>query len=472
MANPTPLVMIYEGGPLTQLTTHLYEHMRRFGYQHTQVPAIAEADVFLNKAGDQIAANLLTFDRFGQQLALRPEFTALAALRYAQRYPQGNQTVRWQFNGSVFLDNYSQRTQNYQHMTVGAELFGMTDKVYADAEILHMAITGLTQIAELPDVNIQLGHLGLIQSLVDLYKLDDRVKRFIFDEVGNLANGTITVNEVLDKFDRFITHPIVEEATGTENSAEASAILDTMLDATQSGSTMGGRTRQDITRRLIKKRQRTTQRSQLSDALSHLNEWLAIEGTADEALSKLRNTVDNQASSVEREIDRLEQTLALTAKMGTSLSLVSLKPGLVRSWNYYTGMTFEMVTAADKHIGGGGRYDDLVQFIGPSANVPAVGFVYDVSAILEQQLPSQNNSSMPIVFMGENIHHSDAVRMVQMLRDASMSVSVVSAEASHTVDGQTTLSWVDGNIHYNNRVYTINQADALIRDLQQNGSSQ
>ena len=57
-------------------------------------------------------------------------------------------------------------------------------------------------------------------------------------------------------------------------------MLDAMLDATQSGATMGGRQRGDIVRRLLKKQERAAHRQQLADALDHLLAWQSHQGTS------------------------------------------------------------------------------------------------------------------------------------------------------------------------------------------------
>ena len=80
--------------------------MRAYGYERIETPIIQPAELFLTKAGDQIINRLFTFERMGRQLALRPEFTALAAHTYVTRYPEApHPVVRWQFSGSIFEED-------------------------------------------------------------------------------------------------------------------------------------------------------------------------------------------------------------------------------------------------------------------------------------------------------------------------------------------------------------------------------
>jgi histidyl-tRNA synthetase len=53
-----------------------------------------------------------------------------------------------------------------------------------------------------------------------------------------------------------------------------------------------------------------------------------------------------------------------------------LKPELVRGLDYYTRTTFEIVSeklGSQNAVGGGGRYDDLIETLG-GPSVPAIGF--------------------------------------------------------------------------------------------------
>src|SRR5690606_11335496 len=87
------------------LSYDLERTMNSFGYTIMEMPVIENADLFLTKAGDQVIEKLFTFERYGQQLALRPEFTAAAAYHYANS--GNNAVVRWQFHGAIF-EEYTQ----------------------------------------------------------------------------------------------------------------------------------------------------------------------------------------------------------------------------------------------------------------------------------------------------------------------------------------------------------------------------
>lgn len=63
----------------------------------------------------------------------------------------------------------------------------------------------------------------------------------------------------------------------------------------------------------------------------------------------------------------------------------TIDPGLVRGWDYYARTTFEFasasIEAAQNGIGGGGRYDGLVELLGGPAT-PGVGFGIGIERVL------------------------------------------------------------------------------------------
>ncbi len=461
--------MIYENAKLTSFVNQVHQHMSRYGYQHAQVPAIAPADLFLAKAGDQIIMNLFTFDRFGQQLALRPEFTALAAHRYAQEN-HAEDIVRWQFNGSVFLEGRAQRHRDYQQMSIGAELFGMANRPYANAEIATLALTGLRDVARL-DVVLQIGHVGLVQQILNQYQLDERVQQFAIKELERLNGDTSNAKaSILERYDALMTNQ--SPASGSPTSTDTAEgiehgthqMLDAMLDATQSGATMGGRQRGDIVRRLLKKQERATYRQQLADALDHLLAWQSHQGTPNEVTNTLRDLLPDGSRDAQEQFDEWMQSIELMQEMGLNEGDIILRPGIIRDWNYYTGIVFELKTAAGTQLGGGGRYDELTELIG-DRSTPAVGFAYYVETILAAMQVKHVTGNSPFYTLQANQSDTTtALRWAEGLRQSDVCVAVSINQSTPDSDSHT-IHVTDGDVVYDGQTYTIDQLPQLINDL-------
>lgn len=96
---------------------------------------------------------------------------------------------------------------------------------------------------------------------------------------------------------------------------------------------------------------------------------LMAKGFSDVVATSVLQTLDQLEPSY-----RLEQIMSLAKSLGVDESALQFVPSLARGLDYYTGMIFEIripeFTAGS--LGGGGRYDNLIQQLGGIA-MPAVG---------------------------------------------------------------------------------------------------
>lgn len=102
-------------------------------------------------------------------------------------------------------------------------------------------------------------------------------------------------------------------------------------------------------------------------------------------------------------------------------------PHLVRGLDYYTRTAFEVVhdgLGAQNALGGGGRYDDLVQKMGGMA-IPAVGFAVGLERILmaqgEKGIPAGTDSAGCYVAAVSAGQIPDALRLAEELRGQGVS---------------------------------------------------
>lgn len=104
-----------------------------------------------------------------------------------------------------------------------------------------------------------------------------------------------------------------------------------------------------------------------------------------------------------------------------------INPRMVRGLDYYTGTTFEFVhpdLGAQSGIGGGGRYDGLMETLG-GQSLSGIGFGLGVdrallAAIAEKTVPSQDfTSDLFIIPLGEDAKQQ-ALVLSQSLRDSGI----------------------------------------------------
>lgn len=443
--------------------------MALYGYLPADAPMLERAELFLSRAGDQILHRLFTFERYGIQLALRPEFTTPALHRYMQAADQGH-VARWQFSGTIFEDDPASNRIDYERLSIGAELIGLgTDaeaRLGADAEIIAMATHG-ARAAGVDGVRVVIGDVQLTRKLIASFELDPRTQNFLLRHVYALGDPALGKNYVLDQYDAFLiadgTLVNASDAVNPVANSQIQDILNSLLDATERGMTMGGRSQEDISRRLLRKYRYAAQRDQIVHVLDVLAEWIQMGGPYSQALAAIRSFTP----LVERGSDQINAMAALVDTLecyDVDVQAIEIQPGLIRDWDYYTGIVFELYAGAARHIAGGGRYDELARLIGSDREIPAVGFVYYVDA-LQRAISGVGDEGVRVFTLcSAQINTAEAVRWAQTLREREVAVRLLPSAAVATDACALTLT-PGGALRYDGTDYAPEQADMLAAAL-------
>ncbi len=436
------------------ITQHLRDHMVLHGYEEISLPIIEPAEIFLTRAGDTIIERLFTFERGGKQQALRPEFTASAAYRYSQ---QGeNAAVRWQFNGVIFEDDPSRAGTRFERHSIGAEYIGQagTD---AEAEIIGMAIQGLERL-EIKDWQLSIGHVGLQRHLLAKHKLDRRVVRAIQGQREVLRRGEQGLTQAMANLQAMLPQ-LPESASEMQASeSETEQMLDTLLNSTGYGKTLGGRTRHDIALRMVDKRRRARGLENVQEALRQFQQWEQINGEAGTALEQVTALVDPSDQIARVLLTDWRALVNLLEAYGIAEERVRIQADLTRHWEYYTGVVFGIWSSEGDLLAAGGRYDDLAHLMGSQQPIPAVGFAYYTDALLGaiERIPPHPRI---LVFDQGELSPEVAVSVVQQLRAQSIPVKLETHAANADLRG-TAEGLLCGST-----AYALTNIEALIDDL-------
>jgi histidyl-tRNA synthetase len=162
--------------------------------------------------------------------------------------------------------------------------------------------------------------------------------------------------------------------------------------------------------------------------LQALERLVELRGKDVEAvIEKMHNCVQNYSKAVSA-VENLKEILDLASKSGANLD-VAVEAGFARGLEYYTGMIVEVyVPDLNIALGGGGRYDRLIELFGGEPT-PAVGIAHGIDRIMlglqEQKtmLKTEGGKSVVVVpiaptFLG------DALRVAQLLRKKGVPVEV------------------------------------------------
>ena len=165
---------------------------------------------------------------------------------------------------------------------------------------------------------------------------------------------------------------------------------------------------------------------------------------SEECLSTLRGSLELKSANVFETVERIKSNVEGYCKAAASaeelksiLKLVTeggcpvqtVEPAFARGLEYYTGMIFEVyIPELDIALGGGGRYDKLIELFGGEP-APATGVAHGLDRIvLAMQMQNASPTKikkkrLAVVPVNEAVK-SEALRISQMLRDAGVSVEL------------------------------------------------
>jgi histidyl-tRNA synthetase len=400
------------------------------GYNRSETPILEQTELYIRKSGGALSSRLYGFSEPGGfDVSLRPEFTA-AILRRAANIDSAGGSVRLMYDGPVFRyadpeDEDGDKTRQFTQL--GAELIG-PPAPSADGEVIAMALEGLTSLG-INDSRIVIGHVGVVMAALSEFNLSERAKLFLINNIADLKSGRI--DAVTEKATAlgFITDLVIDDAkAAADRERLASTIEQVMAEGfgVQLGRNTGSRTPEEIIARLARKMSQADNPADFKRALAMLVELSKISGAVSTALEAGRNVLSNAGVSTDL-ISNLTEVLESAEVEGVSNDRISIDFGMARGIAYYTGMLFDVYANNDstETLGGGGRYDGLTRALGYDKDVPALGFAYNLDAVVgELSAIDDSTNGVTLISPSESNSVNDAVAKARELRSSGKRAAV------------------------------------------------
>jgi histidyl-tRNA synthetase len=368
----------------------------RYGFEPLETPAIEYTDALGKFLPDQERPNAGVFsfqDEDEQWLSLRYDLTAPLARYVAENFDRLPKPFRRYAVGPVWRNEKPGPGRFRQFMQFDADTVG-TDNIAADAEICMLAADTMEALGiKRGDYVIKVNDRKVLDGVLESIELggEDNAKR------------RLTVLRAIDKLDR-LGEGAVRELLGRGRTDDSG-------DFTQGAGLSGAQS--DYVLAVV------------TGALSRL------EG---EVGRTLRPNAALAAGFAE-----LDAIGKLVRASGFGEERIRIDPSVVRGLEYYTGPVFEAElsfpvkneegqTVRFGSVGGGGRYDGLVErFLG--SKVPATGFSIGVSR-LQAALAALNKdkrapaSGPVVVLVMDKAELARYQRMAQSLRQAGIRAEI------------------------------------------------
>lgn len=147
------------------------EKLHRFGYQDIQTPTFEFFDVFSREIGTTPSKELYKFfDKEGNTLVLRPDFTPSIARCAAKYFMDETIPLRFCYAGNNFINNDNLQGKLKETTQMGAELIGDASPA-ADAEMIAMLVEALLN-AGLTEFQVSVGQVDFFKGLCEQAGLD------------------------------------------------------------------------------------------------------------------------------------------------------------------------------------------------------------------------------------------------------------------------------------------------------------
>lgn len=148
---------------------HLQTEIRKvfdsYGYAEIETPSFEYFEVFSREVGTIPSRELYKFfDRDGNTLVLRPDFTPSVSRACATYFNPEQQVVTLSYTGNTFINNSSYQGRLKETTQMGVERIG-DDSAEADAELLAMTIECLLK-AGLKEFQVSVGQVDYFKSLL------------------------------------------------------------------------------------------------------------------------------------------------------------------------------------------------------------------------------------------------------------------------------------------------------------------
>ncbi|MFX0140695.1 MAG: histidine--tRNA ligase, partial [Candidatus Hodarchaeota archaeon] len=290
-----------------------------YNYQEINMPIVEDFDLIAEKAGEEIRKTMYVFkDKKNRTLALRPEMTASIARTYISNFMKSQpKPVKLAYVGQCYRYDNPQFGRYREFFQAGFEFIGPSNAL-SDVEIITIC-SNLMNNLNFKEFSIKLGHVGILRNILKQESISEEQQDNLF--------GLIDKGEMDQVFD------ILKELNISEK---------------------------------------------CFDILKNLFE---LKGTD---LSKIIDQASKLLSDYEESMKSLENLKELIkySEIFNVSKYLDLNLGFARGLEYYTGMIFEIfIPKLDIAVGGGGRYDRLIEIFGGDPT-PAVGCALGIDRIL------------------------------------------------------------------------------------------
>ena len=309
-------------------------------------------------------------DQEGLRLCLRPDLTIPTCLYYLDQGFTGEKKL-YSYFGKVFqlrLDNSSGPSEYSQ---AGLEYIGKQDQLASEIDIFHKVESSLRSEG-LKNYHTFMGDVSLFSIFLDVMDLPDLWRKRLKAKYWNESDFKALLEDL--SFKKSVDNELARRVFSLDRESATDLVRRSLGISFE--ATPIGRSVEEIMERLRQKGEEFSLQPLSKVTVNLIKEFLSISDKPFKALDRLRLISKNLDSSLLRQIDTAKERLEKIKELGVNLDKSKFSSEKGREVEYYTGFLFDFVNSQKGksiHLGGGGRYDNLIRSMGSKTDIPAVG---------------------------------------------------------------------------------------------------
>ena len=333
---------------------------KKKGFKVKEFENIIESKIIIERSGEIFKKSLLSFeDDNGNNFSLRPDLTISACLDYIKNIKKG--IYKYAYFDQAYRRTFSK--ESLVRNQLGCEIIGSIS-LKLNLEIINLIDQSLIKVSN-KKTTIKINDINIFYSLVDSLKLPSRwslrLKRhfwrpeYFSELISRLSSNSDIQKNVfeLDKKSYFKMRKLDQN------------------------SMIAGRKISEILKRFEKKIKEPRSNIDGKRVARIVNKFLKINCSLKNAKSELKNF--EAKNNLDLKLDGFD---IFNLKFKNNDVIFSSNIG--RNVEYYTGLVFEIIKKSKNlNLASGGRYDNLIQILGASKKIPAIGGAINYDNLLK-----------------------------------------------------------------------------------------
>ena len=297
-----------------QMKQKIEKTYQKFGFLPLDTPIIELSEVLLAKAGGETEKQIYRFNKGDTDLSLRFDLTVPLAKFVAKNYGNLSFPFRRYQIGKVYRGEKAQKGRFREFYQCDIDIIGDGElSILNDAEIPNVIYTIFKELG-FDDFTIRINNRKLLNGL--------------FESLSQNENAT-EILRIIDKIEIIGKEAVIEELEKISVS---------------------------------------------KDSINKILEFIEIDGTTDEKISKLQNlNIENEMFKIG--LEEITETIKYIRIFGIPENNFKLDLTIARGLDYYTGTVYETFLNEHREIGSvcsGGRYENLAEYY-TNKKLPGIG---------------------------------------------------------------------------------------------------